>query len=893
MSEDIQQENQLTKFILNYYNWEKEKEQFLQEIYILNANSINKKAYYLIEKTWMNKFKTYIDYDKIKEKIEKETKNNSSINKEEIIKTYIKEDFKTKSNDKETFESLLSFNNYSNDKEIIDELINNKNFVLEIIPEEVKNSLYLNQMNNLKEIKGKKIYDKIIFEIELKDYVIILLVCKEENNVYNTFFIMDNNNNNNNLLINQIEKKKYIDILKSYQIKLINVNENDGFVSRDLISDKIRFTIVIKIIKKIENDNISSLLFSEIDNYSEKKLSNENTNRKITQFLITLSKSDDIFNRALNIGEIRSNYTPCKIIDKEWMEQFKNIFKYHYNKDFKIGDNYNKNDYNKLITKLPVTLTKEKIEKGIFYILDENSLLNLFPLIKIQEDDKENFKDYQIFLNNNKGAIIINDNIYIFETKGNINSRFNYEKIKSQKKYELLYKMSISEKYELTKENWEILKSNVNEQSIIEKKDTGLNEDKRNCKINEEINTLLDLIRKKENELEIQKQNLIKKEKELNKKLNEINKNNKVVLKKNIPTLGLENLGATCYMNATLQCMAHFSEVSEKILTWYKYSKDNNKKSRKISYAYAEVLDNLYSLNDNMYHNSNKTFYAPQQFKNLIGNLNPLFQGIQANDSKDLLNFMIEKMHEELNPLGENNLNNNNINDNMFVDQTDELLTYNNFKNDVLKNYHSILSDYLYGIQKTVTVCCNCGSMIFNFQLYNFLIFPLLEVKNYVINNNCQNPFFNMQNYIINIYDCFKYFQKIDFFTGQNQIYCNKCNYMNNANYCTLLHTVPTILCIVLNRGKDNKDFREKINFNNKLDLSTFIQDKNDYGLYYLIGVVVHLGDSSMNGHFFAYCRSHFNSPWYNYNDSIVRLCQESDIFSVGTPYILFYHKFQ
>ena len=497
MSEDIQQENQLTKFILNYYNWEKEKEQFLQEIYILNANSINKKAYYLIEKTWMNKFKTYIDYDKIKEKIEKETKNNSSINKEEIIKTYIKEDFKTKSNDKETFESLLSFNNYSNDKEIIDELINNKNFVLEIIPEEVENSLYLNQMNNLKEIKGKKIYDKIIFEIELKDYVIILLICQEENNVYNTFFIMDNKNNNNNLLMNQIEKKKYIDILKSYQIKLINVNENDGFVSRDLISDKIRFTIVIKIIKKIENDNISSLLFSEIDNYSEKKLSNENTNRKITQFLITLSKSDEIFNRALNIGEIRSNYTPCKIIDKECMEQFKNIFKYHYNKDFKIEDNYNKDDYNKLITKLPVGLTKEKIEKGIFYILDENSLLNLFPLINIQEDDKENFKDYQIFLNNNKGAIIINDNIYIFETKGNINSRFNYEKIKSQKKYELLYKMSINEKYELTKENWEILKSNVNEQSIIEKKDTGLNEDKRNCKINEEINTLLDLIRKK------------------------------------------------------------------------------------------------------------------------------------------------------------------------------------------------------------------------------------------------------------------------------------------------------------------------------------------------------------------------------------------------------------
>ena len=625
----------------------------------------------------------------------------------------------------------------------------------------------------------------------LKDYVIILSICKEENNVYNTFFIMDNKNNNNNLLIDKIEKNKYIDILKSYKIELINVNENDGFFSRDVTSDKINFNILIKRIKNIENDNKSSLLFSQIDNYSEQELQKENINKKITQFLITLSKSNEIFKRALNEGEIRNNYTPCKLIDKEWMEQFKNLF--NYNKDFQIEDNYNKDDYNKLIKKLPVSLTKEKIEKGIFYILDENSLINLFPLIKIQENDKKNFRDYQIFLNNNKGAIIINDELYIFEAKDNINSRFNYEKIKSQKKYELLYKMSINEKYELTKENWELLKSNVNEQPDIEKNNTGLNEDKRTCEINEEINALLDSIHRKEKELEIQKQNLIKREIELNKKMNEINKNKKVVLKKNIPTLGLENVGATCYMNATLQCMAHFSEVSEKILTWYKYSKDNNKKSRKISYAYAEVLDNLYYLNDNIHHNSNKTFYIPLQFKELIGNLNPLFQGIQANDSKDLLNFLIEKMHEELNPLGENNLNNNDINDNMFVDQTNELLTFNNFKNDFLKNYHSILSEYLYGIQKTVTVCCNCGSMIFNFQLYYFLIFPLLEVKNYVICNNCQNPFFNMQNHIINIYDCFKYFQKIDFFTGQNQIYCNKCNYMNNANYCTLFHTVPII----------------------------------------------------------------------------------------------------
>ena len=390
---------------------------------------------------------------------------------------------------------------------------------------------------------------------------------------------------------------------------------------------------------------------------------------------------------------------------------------------------------------------------------------------------------------------------------------------------------------------------------------------------------------------------LIKKEKDLEKREKEINEKQKVILNKIVPTIGLQNLGATCYMNATLQCIAHFHEISEKILTWYKYSNDNNKKSKKLTYSYAEVLNNLYFPNENKnnINNHNSKYFSPKDFKKLISELNPLFQGVQANDSKDLMNFMIEKMHEELNPLGEKIQNQNNIanNNNVIIDQTNELQTYNNFKIEFEKNYHSFLSEYLYGIIKTVTLCNNCGITIFNFQTYNFLIFPLLDVKKYILLNNCQNPFFDMQNHILNLNDCFHYYQKIDYFTGPNQIFCNRCQCLQNANYCTILYNVPTILCIVLNRGKDNKDFKENIIFGTKLDLTEFVQDKNSLALYYLIGVVVHVGDSSMSGHFFAYSRSHFTSSWYKYNDSIVTMVNENEIYSIGTPYILFYHKYQ
>ena len=44
-----------------------------------------------------------------------------------------------------------------------------------------------------------------------------------------------------------------------------------------------------------------------------------------------------------------------------------------------------------------------------------------------------------------------------------------------------------------------------------------------------------------------------------------------------------------------------------------------------------------------------KNGISPYDFKQKLGEMNPLFAGFKAGDSKDLLNFMIMQMHEELN----------------------------------------------------------------------------------------------------------------------------------------------------------------------------------------------------------------------------------------------------
>ena len=343
---------------------------------------------------------------------------------------------------------------------------------------------------------------------------------------------------------------------------------------------------------------------------------------------------------------------------------------------------------------------------------------------------------------------------------------------------------------------------------------------------------------------------------------------------------GLVNIASTCYMNSTLQCFAHIEELfnyfqKPKILSLL----DAPGSDQKLFPVFAKLINLMW------YPYDSSPIY-PYIFKEKLGQLNPLFQGALPNDAKDLLTFMLMQLHDELNnPKNTNNNNNQNMLLNINMQQ-DKQAMLNNFIPFFKNNYRSIISGLFYGLTLNVTQCNACKVNLYNYQTFNFLIFPLSQVLNNKMQSvNFQNNFNNT----VNLYDCFQYNQ---IYTPLNEYYCNRCQQNTSAVYANFISASPNILIIILNRGI-GLQYKVKIDFEENLDLKNYVEYYKDKAFYELIGVVTHYGESGASGHFMARCRSPIDNYWYLYNDAIVSKIGffTKENFLQGNPYILFYKK--
>lgn len=414
---------------------------------------------------------------------------------------------------------------------------------------------------------------------------------------------------------------------------------------------------------------------------------------------------------------------------------------------------------------------------------------------------------------------------------------------------------------------------------------------------------------------------------------------------------GLVNLGNTCYLNSIIQCLIN-CDLLINYLNSNNFLIDvceNIDLEKNIEKEMEEVLIfQFYKLVKTMFNDKNKVF-KPISFKNILGKKLEIFDNYSQNDSQELLVFILDKLGNEikkdiiLKPLNIDDINLNKIE--KLYKEDKQLLLYtiqNDYKNNIkilgflynkyelTKNY-SYIDKLFYGLFLTERICEKTNKISFSFEQFDNIHIQatsyLNDMKLYEKSENESDSSIEDDNFINNkliynesdlsdnelensdsdsdssdniflkkIYNI-KIIDLLDFYFKEQKIekYLSPfCNELVNAKIKLSIWNLPQFLTIHfvdkdLDIQKRYSNNEIKIEFEEKIDLTKFVNDNNKNGKKYeyeLISVNnrISFGNEN-NGHFYSCCKK--KNKWYKIEDEEVTEISFNDCKKYS--YILFY----
>ena len=178
--------------------------------------------------------------------------------------------------------------------------------------------------------------------------------------------------------------------------------------------------------------------------------------------------------------------------------------------------------------------------------------------------------------------------------------------------------------------------------------------------------------------------------------------------------VGLQNLGNTCFMNSAIQCLSH-TEALTGFLLEEKYKADLNKKNPigtggRLVLAYVTLLQNLWL--------DPAPVQSPWELKRMISTFAPQFSGYQQHDSHELLSYLLDGIHEDLNRVKKKPY----TTPSEDSDREEEEVA-DEFWQNHLKRNQSVIVDLMHSQYKSTLVCPSCKKVSVTFD--PFLTFTL------------------------------------------------------------------------------------------------------------------------------------------------------------------------
>lgn len=187
---------------------------------------------------------------------------------------------------------------------------------------------------------------------------------------------------------------------------------------------------------------------------------------------------------------------------------------------------------------------------------------------------------------------------------------------------------------------------------------------------------------------------------------------------------GLTNLGNTCFMNSALQCLSNTPPLTEYFLqsSYLEELNFTNPLGMKgeIAEAYADVIKQMWS--------GRHYSVVPRVFKTKVGHFASQFLGYQQHDSQELLSFLLDGLHEDL----------NRVKNKEYIElrdadgRPDQEVAEEAWRNHRRRN-DSVIVDTFHGLFKSTLVCPECHKVSVTFDPFCYLSVPLPVSKERVM----------------------------------------------------------------------------------------------------------------------------------------------------------------